>query len=128
MFGIADITTFKHLLTMIRAGKVVDKDGNDVYLPNIARLKIPLVFFQAMENHLFLPEGTERSYDLLVAKNGAEGYMRITVPNYHHMDCFIGKDAAKDIYPLILGQLDVYNPAPAVTAAAGATAELTLLI
>ena len=74
-----------------------------------------------MENHLFLPEGTERSYDLLVAKNGAEGYMRITVPNYHHMDCFIGKDAAKDIYPLILGQLDVYNPAPAAAAVAGAT-------
>jgi cholesterol oxidase len=121
MFGIADITTFKHLLTMIRAGQVVDKDGHDVYLPNIARLKIPLVFFQAMENHLFLPEGTDRSYELLVAKNGAEGYMRITVPDYHHMDCFIGKDAAKDIYPLILGQLDVYNPEPAGAAVAGAT-------
>jgi cholesterol oxidase len=111
MFGIADITTFSHLLIIIRAGQVVDKDGNDVYLPNIQRLKIPLCFFQAMENHLFLPEGTERSYNLLVAKNGADGYIRVTVPNYHHMDCFIGKDAATDIYPLILAQLDTYNPA-----------------
>ncbi len=111
MFGFADITTFSHLLTIIRAGQVVDKDGNDVYLPNIQRLKIPLCFLQAMENHLFLPEGTERSYNLLVAKNGADGYLRITVPNYHHMDCFVGKDAAQDIYPLILAQLDSYNPA-----------------
>jgi cholesterol oxidase len=111
MFGIADITTFKHLLTMIRAGQVVDANGNDVYLPNIQRLKIPLTFFQAMNNHLFLPEGTERSYELLVARNGADGYLRIQVPNYNHMDCFVGKNAAQDIFPLILGQLDIYNPA-----------------
>ena len=116
MFGIANITTFNHLLTMIRAGHVVDKDGKDAYLPNIQRLKIPLTFFQALGNRLFLPEGTERSYELLVAKNGADGYLRLAVPNYHHMDCFTGKDAAQDIYPLILAQLDGYNPAPPVTA------------
>jgi cholesterol oxidase len=75
-----------------------------------------------MENHLFLPDGTERSYELLVAKNGADGYFRVAVPNYHHMDCFIGKDAAQDIYPLILAQLDGYNPAPPATrSAASAT-------
>jgi cholesterol oxidase len=124
MFGIADITTFNHLLTIVRAGKVVDKDGKDVYLPNIQRLKIPLTFFQALGNRLFLPEGTERSYELLVAKNGADGYLRLAVPNYHHMDCFIGKDAAQDIYPLILAQLDGYNPAtPATKSAAPAAAE-----
>jgi cholesterol oxidase len=118
MFGIADITTFNHLLTIIRAGKLVDKDGKDVYLPNIQRLKIPLTFFQALGNRLFLPEGTERSYELLVAKNGADGYFRVAVPNYHHMDCFIGKDAAQDIYPLILAQLDSYNPVPPATKSA----------
>ena len=111
MFGIADITTFNHILRMIRAGQIVDKDGKDVYLPNIANLKIPLTFFQALNNKLFLPEGTERSFELLCAKNGADGYSRITVPNYEHMDCFIGENAAEDIYPLILGQLDAYNPA-----------------
>ena len=110
MFGIADITTFNQILRMIRAGQIVDKDGNNVYLPNIANLKIPLTFFQAMDNKLFLPEGTERSFELLCAKNGADGYQRLTVPHYEHMDCFIGKNAAEDIYPLILGQLDAYNP------------------
>jgi hypothetical protein len=29
------------------------------------------------------------------------------------MDCFIGKNAAVDIYPALVGQLDAYNPAPA---------------
>jgi len=127
MFGIADITTFNHLLTMIRAGHVVDANGKDVYLPNIQRLKIPLTFLHAMNNHLFLPEGTERSFELLTAKNGADGYLRVQVPNYNHMDCFVGKNAAQDIYPLILGQLDVYNPVPAAASPAAQPAEATAL-
>jgi choline dehydrogenase-like flavoprotein len=110
MFGIADITTFNHLLTMIRAGQVVDAAGNDVYLPHIDRLKLPLTFLQAENNHLFLPEGTERTFQLLSAKNGADGYLRIEIPNYNHMDCFIGKNAEHDIYPSVLAQLDLYNP------------------
>jgi choline dehydrogenase-like flavoprotein len=117
MFGIGDITTFEHLLTIIRTGQVVDAHGNDVYLPNIQRLKIPLTFLQAMNNHLFMPEGTKRSFELLCAKNGADGYELVQVPNYHHMDCFIGKNAAQDIFPLILAQLDAHNPAQPETAA-----------
>ena len=127
MFGIADITTFEHLLTMIRHGQVVDANGNDVYLPNIQRLKIPLTFLQAANNHLFLPEGTQRSEDLLCAKNGADGYLRIEVPNYNHMDCFVGKNAAQDIYPLVLGQLDLYNPAQPPAAAAPAAQEAAVI-
>jgi cholesterol oxidase len=127
MFGVANITTFNHLLTMIRAGKVVDSRGNDVYLPNISHLKIPLTFLQAKENHLFLPDGTERSFELLTSKNGAEGYLRIEVPNYHHMDCFVGKNAAQDIYPLVLGQLDAYNPAAPAAAPARAAQETAIV-
>lgn len=127
MFGIADITTFKHLLTMVRAGQVVDANGNDVYLPNIQRLKLPLTFLQAMNNHLFLPEGTEHSFQLLVAKNGADGYQRILIPNYNHMDCFVGKNAAQDIYPLILAQLDAYNPVQTAPATAPLTQETAVI-
>ena len=127
MFGIADITTFRHLLTMVRAGQVVDANGKDVYLPNIQHLKIPLTFLQAMNNHLFLPEGTERSFELLVSKNGADGYQRIEVPNYNHMDCFVGKNAAQDIYPLILAQLDAYNPPRPVAAAAPVREETAVI-
>jgi cholesterol oxidase len=112
MFGIADITTFNHLLTIIKAGKIVDKNGQDVYLPNIERLKIPLVLFQATSNRLFLPAGTQRSFELLCEKNGADNYLYLTVPNYEHMDCFIGKNAVQDIFPLIVGELDAYNTAP----------------
>jgi cholesterol oxidase len=119
MFGIANITAFNHILTMIREGKIVDKDGNDVYLPNIGRLKIPLTLFQAEGNKLFLPEGTEKTFNLLCEKNGANGYELIVVPKYQHMDCFIGKNVASDIFPTILAQLDSQNPIFTAAAAAG---------
>ncbi|MEQ1714322.1 MAG: hypothetical protein ABL908_23390, partial [Hyphomicrobium sp.] len=41
MFGEANITAFKHLALITRTGHVVDRDGNDTYMPNIARMAIP---------------------------------------------------------------------------------------
>jgi cholesterol oxidase len=109
MFGVGNISTFNHILLMIRKGQIVDKDGNDVYLPNIGRLNIPIAWLQGAENGLFLPEGTERDLDLLSQKNAPELYVRIVIPNYGHMDCFTGKDAATIVYPEILGQLEAHN-------------------
>ncbi len=109
MFGVANITAFNHIALMVRQGQIVDKDGNNVYLPNIARLSIPIVFLQAAENRLFLPEGTERTFELLSQKNAPGLYTRIVIPNYDHMDCFIGRNAARDVFPLVLAQLDAYN-------------------
>ena len=58
---------------------------------------------------MFLPESTEETYDLLRERNGEEYYTRHVIPGYAHMDCFVGKDAARDVYPLITEQLDLHN-------------------
>ena len=109
MFGIGNIAAFNHILQTIRSGKVVDKDGQDVYMPNLARLKFPITFLHGAQNNLFLPEGSDRSFKLLTQKNGAEGYKRIVLPNYAHMDMFIGRNAAQDVFPLVAGELDEFN-------------------
>ncbi len=31
------------------------------------------------------------------------------IPGYAHMDLFIGKDAARDVYPVITAELDRFN-------------------
>jgi hypothetical protein len=31
------------------------------------------------------------------------------VPEYAHMDLFVGKDAARDVYPLLAADLDRFN-------------------
>jgi cholesterol oxidase len=33
------------------------------------------------------------------------------IPEYAHMDCFIGKDAARDVYPIVLAELERANEA-----------------
>ncbi len=109
MFGVANVTAFNHILETIRKGQIVDKDGNDVYLPHIARLKFPITFFHGAKNKLFLPEGSERTFNLLNQKNGGGDYRRIVLANYAHMDFFVGKNAASDVFPLVLGELDEYQ-------------------
>src|SRR5262249_9396050 len=65
MFGVANLRTFKHILLTIEKNHVVDEKGKDVYLPNVARLKLPIVFIQGVENQLFLPPGTHQTFRYL---------------------------------------------------------------
>jgi cholesterol oxidase len=109
MFGVSNIRTFQHILTTIKKGHVVDEQGNDVYMPNVGRLKIPISFIQGADNQLFLPSGTHKTFRHLCEKNGPRDYSLITFPNYAHMDCFVGKTAVRDIYPTLAGELDRNN-------------------
>jgi len=114
MFGVANTTTFNHIAKMVRAEKIVDKDGGDTYLTdaNLKRLAIPITFLHGAENHLFLPEGSMRTLKTLAQANDATLYDRIEFPNYAHMDCYMGRDAARDIFPTIVSALDRHNAAP----------------
>jgi cholesterol oxidase len=109
MFGVSNIRTFNHILTTVLKGQVVDEQGNDVYMPNVGMLKIPISFVQGVQNQLFLPEGTHKTFQYLCQKNGSDNYIWITFPNYGHMDCFVGKTAVTDIYPIICSELGKTN-------------------
>ena len=52
-------------------------------------------------------ESTEITLDLLSRANGAKFYDRHVIPGYGHIDCIFGKDAARDVYPLVLEHLEV---------------------
>jgi cholesterol oxidase len=113
MFGPANMTTFRHLSRILNAGHAVTADGQDVYLANADRIKLPIAFLHGENNHLFLPAGSLRTYEFLCERNGPRLYSRHVIPGYAHMDCFIGRDAARDVYPVVLRELDRYNdPAP----------------
>lgn len=106
MFGLANITSFEHLALLCRKGHVIDFQGREVYLPHLERMAIPITFISGAENQCFLPESTEITYNLLREKNGKDLYRRHVVPNYGHIDCIFGKNAASNVYPYILEQLD----------------------
>ena len=106
LFGVANIEIFDHLSRLLRVGHMVNRDGDEVYLPNVSRLAIPIRFIHGAENQTFLPESTERSMAWLAEHNGADLYDRRVIENYGHIDCIFGKNAARDVYPLILEHLN----------------------
>ncbi len=106
MFGAANMRAFEHLASMVRAGKVVNFDGDDVYLPHLDRMAIPITFIHGAENQCFKPESTELTYQALRERNGSRLYHRYLIPNYGHIDCIFGKRASYDVYPLIVRHLE----------------------
>jgi choline dehydrogenase-like flavoprotein len=108
-FGVSNLTTFKQITQAIRKGHVVSADGDDVYLPAVDRLKLPIAFLHGEKNRLFLPEGSARTFEYLREKNGPDYYTRHVFADYAHMDCFIGKNAARDVFPVVTAELDRHN-------------------
>lgn len=109
-FGAANLTTFKQITQALRKGHVIAADGDDAYLPHTERFKLPIAFIHGEHNRLFLPEGSQLTYDYLREKNGSDYYVRHVIKDYAHMDCFIGKNAARDVYPIVTAELDKHNP------------------
>jgi pimeloyl-ACP methyl ester carboxylesterase len=108
-FGVANMTTLRHITRILREDHAVSADGAHDYLEGTEGLRLPIAFIHGEKNRLFVPEGSELTYEFLREKNGPELYSRHIVAGYSHMDCFIGKDAATDVYPLVAQQLDLYN-------------------
>jgi len=109
MFGVANLTTFVHLGRIMRIGHAVGSGGDERYLPHADRLALPITFLHGADNNLFLPEGSAETMRVLTDRNGPDWYTRHVIPDYAHMDCFIGKDAHRDVYPIVAAELDHHN-------------------
>ena len=106
LFGVANLSAFEHLTRMVRQGRVVTATGEDAYLPHLERMAFPITFISGANNGCYLPESTERTYRLLQEANGEQLYRRHVIAGYGHIDCIFGKNAARDVYPYILDQLE----------------------
>ncbi|KAI1391493.1 FAD/NAD(P)-binding domain-containing protein [Hypoxylon trugodes] len=80
---------------------------------NINKLRgVPILLFVGRDNAVLSPESTERTYEVLTDAFGtgddASGvqYRRRVVPDYGHLDCWMGRNAWKDIYPFVREEVD----------------------
>ncbi|MCC7297554.1 MAG: GMC family oxidoreductase N-terminal domain-containing protein [Bacteroidia bacterium] len=108
MFQIANMKTYEQLAIMVREGVLLDFDGNDVYMPNFGLLDLPITFIHGELNQVFDPASTEETYNQLVSQMGNKNYKRVVIPEYGHNDCMYGKDADKDVFPVILEQFELF--------------------
>ncbi len=72
-------------------------DADD--LLHLDRLAIPITFVSGEHNHMFVPSGTERSFNLVCKANGPALYRREVIAGYGHLDCLVGANAAADVFP-----------------------------
>jgi cholesterol oxidase len=105
MFGVANMQSFVHLERLTNKGQLVNFAGDDVYMPHLDRLALPICFIHGAKNECFLPESTELTVDALRRANG-DRYERHLIDGYGHIDCIYGKDAARDVYPIMSDFLD----------------------
>jgi pimeloyl-ACP methyl ester carboxylesterase len=117
-FGKCNVTTFRHLAQLVRAG--VSRKFDYGASENLARygqaeppdylrpepMRIPITFVSGAENRTFLPASTEQTFEWLKRENGEQLYRRHVVPDYGHIDKFMGANASRDVYPLFLEQLE----------------------
>lgn len=91
---------------------------------NIQRLKgIPFLLFCGGDNAVLSGESTARTYEILCDTFGRSGggggrngegdemqegvdYRRRVVPGYGHLDCWMGRNAWKDVYPFVREEVD----------------------
>jgi cholesterol oxidase len=109
-FGNGNITFFEHISLMIRKGRAVDAQGRDVYLSNTDRYRMPIALMTGEHNRMFVPRGIETTYQLLRTANGPEFYSRHVIEDYAHLDCWLGSDAERDVFPTALAELERHNP------------------
>jgi cholesterol oxidase len=100
-----DDRALEHVRSIGEHGFLVAEDGDELDLPRLEQLEIPITYVHGAESAVFLPEGTERTLGVL--GGGADDRVRYhRVDGYGHLDCLIGKEADVDVYPLVLAHLD----------------------
>ena len=65
-------------------------------------------FFAGAKNRCFLPESQQRTFEYFVGHGKSEYSMHL-LPTYGHLDVFMGKDAAREVFPTMLEELDKTN-------------------
>jgi cholesterol oxidase len=106
LFGVASLAAFDQLAAITRHRHIVTARGRDEYLPRLDRLGLPITFIHGALNQCYLPESTEATFDALTKAHGRALYERHVVPGYGHIDCIFGKNAVRDVYPLMLRHFD----------------------
>lgn len=107
-FAHVPITFFAQIRKCVRAGRLVSVDGN-AELPRDFAAQPPktdakFVFFTGLENRCFLPASQERTFKWFDAQQPGKHAIR-ELPGYSHLDVFMGKNAARDVFPQMIKEL-----------------------
>lgn len=108
-FGFCPMSFFMQIGRSLRAGRIVAVDGLKELPPDVLacppQTDARIVFLAGSASRCFLPASQTRSFEYFdrLRPNYHQLYL---LPEYGHLDVFIGKNAARDVFPIILSELN----------------------
>ncbi|HVL26151.1 MAG TPA: hypothetical protein VM450_18810 [Thermomicrobiales bacterium] len=108
-FAHVPISFFRQIARSIRHGTLVPVEHHPELPADFAtsapRTDARFAFFAGERNRCFLPESQERTVAHLDHLHPGRHSMHL-IPDYSHLDIFMGKNAARDVFPLMLAELE----------------------
>ncbi len=108
-FAKVPVSFFQQIYRCVLAGHLVSVDG----LPGLPasfgvdppRTDARFAFFAGQNNRCFLPASQQETFAWFDRQRPGRHALHV-LPNYGHLDVFIGQNAARDTFPLIIEELD----------------------
>lgn len=108
-FGSVPLTFFKQIGRCLRAGHLVSYDRTGQlpasFTAQAPRTDARFAFFAGELNRCFTPESQRRTHAWFRSHRPHGTDALHVIPGYAHLDIFMGKDAGKDVLPLIVEEL-----------------------
>ncbi len=108
-FANVPISFFAQMERCIRRGHLVSVEGFKQlptdFVGQPPQTDARFAFFAGQRNQCFLPEGQKRTYEWF-ANQHKNYHAFYELPGYSHLDVFIGKSAAQDVFPLMAAELE----------------------
>ncbi|RFU75515.1 cholesterol oxidase [Trichoderma arundinaceum] len=117
-FGGANMNLMSLLKRMGTRGEVSSNAPEYVELTgpgNVERLRgVPFLLFVGKDSGVLSPASTEKTYERLIDAFGISAglpgggiqYRRRVVPDYGHLDCWMGRNAWRDVFPFVREEID----------------------
>lgn len=107
-FADVPLTFYGQITRSVHHGSLVSFDHKDKLPGDIAaaapKTKARFALFAGEDNLCFLPDSQSRTFQYLNSHRDFDTLQ--IVPGYGHLDMFMGKNAARDVFPLMLAELD----------------------
>jgi hypothetical protein len=108
-FASVPMRFFQQMALCLSKGHLVSVEGFPQlpadFVAQPPRTEARFAFLAGERNVCFTPESQQRTYDFFCAQRKDYHSLHV-LPGYGHLDVFIGKNAASDVYPIILEELD----------------------
>jgi len=116
VFRHANVTTMRHVMRFHRAGRVVDRDGRDIYVTDVNikdNYGFPVCFLHGQQAAVFDQSSTRRSLIRLQRLHGGIEHTRkllrrtrsesddCAVAQWGHFDIWLSEDSAEKVFPPI---------------------------